>query len=91
MILNSAFVLREIYHVFLLVPIKRNEISKEVISLNSTAALILKKCRETDSVEKLAELVADEFVDIPREEIIDTLVPYINSLVRHKLIIKEAE
>lgn len=87
--INSAFVLREIYHVCLLVPVRRNEISKDVISLNSTAALIFKKCQNANSVEQLAEIVADEFVDMPKAEIINNIMPYINSLIEQKLIIME--
>ncbi|MCM1218531.1 MAG: PqqD family protein [Lachnospiraceae bacterium] len=87
--MNPSFVLREIYHTFLLVPIRKNSISKDVIALNDTAAMIFQKCEKAESAHTLAEILAEEFLDIPAEEVIGKLEPYIETLIEQKLLVGE--
>lgn len=84
--INPAYVFRKIYDVNLLVPVRKNKISKDVISLNDTAALIFQKCDSTDSEQELAELLADRFVDVTQEEVLSELKAYIDSLVKQGFI-----
>lgn len=84
--INPAFVFRKVYDVNLLVPVRKNAISSDVISLNDTAALIFEDCEKSDSEQELAELLADRFVDVSREEVISMLVPYIRSLLEQGFI-----
>lgn len=87
--INPAFVLRKIHHVFLLVPVRKNSISKDVIALNATAAVIFQQCEKAETANKLAEILAEHFLDISKEEAVVKLEPYIKSLMEQQLIVEE--
>ena len=85
--LNECFVLRKLYDVHLLIPIKNNKISNDALLLNNTAALIIEKCSETTNIQSLASSVCDEFIDV-NNEIFDDIVAYIKKLMKDNIIIE---
>lgn len=84
--LNNDFVYRKIYNVHLLIPICRNDITMDTISLNDTAALIINKCNKSESVDELASCVANEFIDVDKDEIISDIREYVMELISEGLI-----
>lgn len=89
--INQSFVLRKICNVFLLIPVKRNDITQDAISLNYTAAMIFQECKNALSSYELAKIVSGKFEDISEEEIMEELKFYIDSLIEQGLIIMEVE
>lgn len=85
--INSVFVIRRIYNIYILVPIKNNTISNNVIHLNSTVALIFLNCNKFNDVDSLAENLSYEFLDEDKEQIIKVLKSYINDLIEQKYIL----
>lgn len=89
--LNQSLVLRKIYNVFLLIPIKRNNVTQDAIALNNTAAMIFQECENASSSYELAEIVAKKFNNASEEEIIEELKTYIDSLIEQGIIILEVK
>lgn len=85
--INSVFVIRKIYNIYILVPIKNNTISNNVIHLNSTVALIFLNCNKFNDVDSLAKNLSYEFLDEDKEQIIKVLKSYINDLIEQKYIL----
>ena len=79
--INSAFILRHIYNMYLLVPVCRNTITSEAIALNDSAALIFLHCEEAENARDLAEKVSGFFTDEDKEPIVMQLISYITSLI----------
>lgn len=87
--LNSCFVLRFIHHLYVLVPISRNSITKEAVLLNETAAMIFQNCESAHSAEQLADILANSFTDISPVEAKMQLLPYIESLLQEGFLIMD--
>ena len=86
--LNDVFVLRKIYDVNLLVPIKNNKISNDALLLNGTASLIIEECTKADSVENLSSSVCDKFIDVDKNEIFDDILAYTKKLLSDGIIVE---
>lgn len=85
--LNPVFVLRKIYNIYLLVPIRKNNIANEAIALNDTAALIFQNCEQSKTSHELACTVASYFIDNTESEIVEILEPYINDLIKENYLL----
>lgn len=85
--LNPNFVLRFIHHLYLLVPIKRNPITKEAILLNNTAVMIFQNCERAQDPAQLAALLANQFCDVSPAEAQARLLPYIESLLENGFLL----
>ena len=79
--INSAFTLRHIYNMYLLVPVRRNGLTSEAIALNDSAALIFLHCEEAENARDLAEILSGFFTDEDKEAIVRQLTSYITSLI----------
>lgn len=88
--LNENFVLRKLFDVYLLVPIRRNSITKDAITMNKTAAMIFEEASKTNDVVELAELVLSHFCveDIELEKTKSILYEYIKTLITENLLVK---
>lgn len=84
--INPAFVLRTIYNVKFLIPVRKNTITTEAIHLNNTAALIFELCSLAKSPEELASIVAKQFVDIDEVTAKNRLLPYIISYIEQGIL-----
>lgn len=87
--LNQCFVLRKLYDVNLLIPIKNNHISNDALLLNSTAALIIEECLHADSISSLSALVCDRFIDVDKNDIFNDIAAYIRKLLSDGIIVEE--
>ena len=85
--LNENFVLREIYDVYLLIPIKKNSISNDVVSLNKTSALIFKECSKFEDVHELVENLIRIFNVENDSSIEKELTLYIQEMINQGLIV----
>ncbi len=86
--LNSDFVLRKIYNVNLLIPIRKNSIADDAISLNDTAALIIEICKNAESVHDAAMCAFEKFIDDDPNEVVPEMETYIESLIKEGIIIE---
>ena len=86
--LNGNFVYRKIFDVNLLVPIRKNGISNDTLSLNTTAGLIIQECSQTEDSDSLASLLSEKFIGTNREEIYLDLKSYIDNLISTGILIK---
>ena len=86
--LNGNFVYRKIFDVNLLVPIRRNDISNDTLSLNTTAGLIIQACSKAKDSDTLALLLSEKFIDVNKEEIYLELKSYIENLISTGILIK---
>lgn len=86
--LNDCFVFRKIFNVHLLVPIKRNSISSDVLFLNETAALIIDECSNADTAHDLALSVSEKFVDVEKDDVVPELESYINELISSGILLR---
>ena len=76
------------FKVHLLIPIRRNNISRDVLFLNETAALIIDECSRADTAHDLALLISEKFVDVEKEDIMPELESYINELISSGILLK---
>lgn len=86
--LNKAFVLRKICHVYLLVPIKSNKISNDVMLLNESSAAIFQECSNAIDVHSLAILVAKKFIDVDVDEVVPEIESYVLELIDSGLLVE---
>lgn len=86
--LNGNFVYRKIFDVNLLVPIRKNDISNDTLSLNTTAGLIIQECSKAKDSDALALLLSEKFIDVNKEEIYLELKSYIENLISTGILIK---
>lgn len=86
--INNAFVLREVYGTYLLVPVCSNQISNNIISLNQTGAYIVKSCVNfTNKADLLLHL--EQVYNInASEEITAGLVGFLEQLMEMKIIVE---
>ena len=84
--LNEKFVLRNIYGKSLLVPICKNNITQNVISLNLTSSMIFENCSKFDSAVELGKYIASKFSS--NEEILADLEEYIDMLIKQGFLVK---
>ena len=79
--INSSFVLRNLYGKDLLIPVRRNQITRDPVLLNSTAKMVFELCRDASTVEELARLVIKRHGVEETEEIMVQLTAYIHSML----------
>lgn len=84
---NPCFVLRFIHHLYLLIPVKRNSITKDAILLNKTAAMIFQNCESAQSAIQLADILAEQFTDVPPAEVKMHLLPYIENMIKEGFLL----
>lgn len=77
--LNDSFVLRNIMGVYLLVPVRKNDITMSAIEVNQTVVNIISNAQFARDVFELAALVSDDYVDMTDEQMTD-LTEFICSL-----------
>ena len=84
--INKNFKLREIRGHYLLVPIKNNPISNDVIALNLTAGLIFKNCsydNENDIITAILKYFDDTSSDDKK-----ILLEYLQTVIRQGFIVR---
>lgn len=86
--LNDCFVFRKIFNVHLLVPVRKNDISADVLFLNETATLIIDECTGADNAHDLALTVAEKFTDVEKDDVAPELESYIEELIHSGILIK---
>lgn len=86
--LNECFVLRKIYNVNLLIPVKNNKISNDALLLNDTASLVIEECAKADNVYDLASSVCDKFIDVDKNEIFGDILAYAEKLFSDGIIVE---
>ena len=85
--LSEAYVYRNIYGTALLVPVTKSAATRNLISLNPTAAKLIELCGECKTAEELAEKVLVGYADA--EKYRQNLTAYIQNLVRNGIICEE--
>lgn len=85
--LSEAYVYRKIYGAALLVPITKNAATRNLISLNPTAAKLIETCGECKTAEELAEKILTGYADA--EKYREQLLEYIQNLVRNGILCEE--
>ena len=88
--MNQDFILRKIYHVYLLVPIKSNKISNDVMVLNESSAAIFQECSNVIDTHALAMKVAEKFIDIDVEEVVPEIESYVLDLIDVGLLVERS-
>ena len=86
--LNNDFVYREIFGVRLLFPVRRNNISNDVLSLNETAGSIFEECSQSRNSHDLAMLLCEKFIDVDKEKVYAELKAYTEKLISIGLLIE---
>lgn len=87
--LNENFVLRKIYDVYLLIPVKKNFISNDAVALNKTSALIFKECSKFNNIPELVENLTKLFEVDNRTTVETELELYVKEMINQGLILKE--
>ena len=87
--LNSDFVYRKIFDVNLLIPVRRNSISNDTLSLNNTAGVVFQECANANDAHSLAMLLCEKFIGVSKEEIYADLKTYIEDLISSGLLIEK--
>ena len=67
--LSADFVLRKIFHVSLLIPIRRNKVGNDVLYINDTVACVIETCDGSKNKDELVEFVVNKFNDDNKNEI----------------------
>lgn len=84
--LNSAFVLRHISDKYLLVPVRKNELTSNPMALNRTAASILLLSQSCESAVELYQKACEE-LSIPYDENIRSgILSFIHFLLERNII-----
>ncbi len=86
--LNDAFVFREVYGTYLLVPVYANEVSNNIISLNQTGAYIVKSCREFNTKSELLNHLEQIYNKDHSECVTNALRGFLEQLIEMELIIE---
>lgn len=86
--INDAFVLREVYGTYLLVPVYANQISNNVISLNQTGAYIVKSCVNFNNQADLLLHLEQVYNIEGSDEITAGLMAFLEQLMEMKIIIE---
>jgi len=84
--INRNFVLRKIYGHYLLVPIRRNEIIMDVISLNNTAGFVFENCIKDGNREDIIRNFTERFICDQSQ--ITVINKYIDDLVEKGLLVE---
>ena len=82
--INDSFVLRRIHHIYMLIPIKYNDVSNNVISLNNTAAQIFLDCIHHDNAETLSNAISIQYGLSEIDKI--NIYNYISSLIENRFL-----
>lgn len=84
--LSENYVYRNIYGTALLIPITRYATTRNLISLNQSAAKLIETCTECETPEELADKILKGYVDA--EKYRENLLAYIENLMNKGIICK---
>ncbi|WP_297998522.1 PqqD family peptide modification chaperone [uncultured Phascolarctobacterium sp.] len=85
--INKNFKLRDIKGHYLLVPIRTNSISNDVIALNDTAGLLFKNCMYEDEND-IVSAVLKNFSNTTNEDR-KMLLEYLEMMITNGLIVRK--
>lgn len=88
--INPKFILRNIHDTYMLIPIRKNELTKNPIALNYSAAVILEACSKCNSKEDLL-LYACNTLHLPHDSNRNSMLNYIHFLLDKNIICEESE
>ncbi len=79
--LSNAYVYRNIYGSALLIPVTKNAVTRNLISLNPTAAKLIEYCGVCKTTDELADKVLSGYADAKKYR--QSLIEYIQNLINN--------
>lgn len=83
---NPNFVLREVYGTYLLIPVRNNVVSNDIISFNKMGATIFKEVASAENRSDILEQLNKEYNPQCDEEKSQQIEKFLNYLVEFGLI-----